>query len=604
MFAAVAIAASLVFGAPATKAHLVDQPPSHPVAAAYLYAVFALALDPVDWDGIAERYREAAPKFRQGADRPILDILIPADRFSGEERIATFLTALSQKDRLATRQALTRLTAVAIRYNLAEAVKLAGTDPRARTHAASAQGIYEAFAEYVGRTDRGGAQALGLAWLDLTSILAQPEPDKLRLSVVAKQISDEIQTRFETDPPDILAGRGIWLPPDADLREQQRLPRLVLNSESRGIDERKLFLVAYGDMLFDSPAIYGDPAKSINLTCATCHNRSDVNNRLYIPGLSRHPGGIDVDSGFFNPRANDHRFDPVDTPSLRGIRFTAPYGRDGRFGSLRNFVRNVIVNEFAGPEPTPLMLDALVAYLNDFDFLPAPLLYRNGRLNGKASPAAKRGEEIFRKPFSQMDGKSCASCHIPSAYFTDRRSHDIGSAKAATTHSRDTAFDTPTLLGIAYTAPYFHDGSLPTLASVVDWFNGNFGLGLDDTSKADLTAYLEAVGTGEEPFETFDAKNTRAKMAFEELSVFISTLDTLIPDRDAFHAKLLIRTVAGDLIADSAAMFNRAAMTEVLVMANDLIEIGKAIDAGDWADAERRWAAYKKKEAKLASALY
>jgi hypothetical protein len=31
--------------------------------------------------------------------------------------------------------------------------------------------------------------------------------------------------------------------------------------------------------------------------------------------------------------------------------------------SLRDFVRNVIVNEFAGPEPSPTVLDAIVVYL-------------------------------------------------------------------------------------------------------------------------------------------------------------------------------------------------------------------------------------------------
>ena len=58
----------------------------------------------------------------------------------------------------------------------------------------------------------------------------------------------------------------------------------------------------------------------------------------------------------------------------------------------------MIVGEFAGPEPSPFMLDALVAYMNEFDFLPAPLLYRDGRLNAKASVAALRGEAIFNRP--------------------------------------------------------------------------------------------------------------------------------------------------------------------------------------------------------------
>ena len=46
-----------------------------------------------------------------------------------------------------------------------------------------------------------------------------------------------------------------------------------------------------------------------------------------------------ISSRFFAPHANNSLFDPLDTPDLRGIRFTAPYGRNGRFSSLRDFIR-------------------------------------------------------------------------------------------------------------------------------------------------------------------------------------------------------------------------------------------------------------------------
>jgi cytochrome c peroxidase len=55
-----------------------------------------------------------------------------------------------------------------------------------------------------------------------------------------------------------------------------------------------------------------------------------------------------VSNGFFNPPADDHVFNPVRIPTLRGIRYLAPYGRDGRIASLREFTRNVIVAEFGG----------------------------------------------------------------------------------------------------------------------------------------------------------------------------------------------------------------------------------------------------------------
>ena len=175
----------------------------------------------------------------------------------------------------------------------------------------------------------------------------------------------------------------------------QRLATLYLEN---AIDEADLPMIAYGDMLFDSAEIFGEPARSLGVACSSCHNRSEANRDFFIPGLSHRPGGVDVDSAFFNPMFNDRRDDPVDIPSLRGVRLTGPYGRDGRFGSLRSFTRNVIVNEFGGPEPTPFMLDALVAYMQEFDFLPNSKLTADGRLTAKASDAARRGEEGLLLP--------------------------------------------------------------------------------------------------------------------------------------------------------------------------------------------------------------
>jgi cytochrome c peroxidase len=378
----------------------------------------------------------------------------------------------------------------------------------------------------------------------------------------------------------------------------------VLNFEEQGIDERDLFLVAFGDMLFDSPEIFGEPAKTLGLACSTCHNRSDINQRLFIPGITPKPGVIDVDGAFFNARFNDHRPDAIDIPSLRGIRFTAPYGRDGRIASLRDFTRNVIVNEFAGEEPSPLMLDALVGYILEFDFLPAPHLNRDGTLNEQASAAAGRGEALFNKPFAQMAGRSCASCHIPDSFFTDNRAHNIRSGGESYAGALDGAYDTPTLLNIVHTAPYFHDGSLESLEDVVAWFDDSFALGLSEEERADLVAYLEAVGTGEDPYEQFDAENTPFRLMADELSTFLSTLNTLIPARDGAGADLLLRTVASDLAADASVMTNRAAIERVHEMVGRLEELRAAIAAGRWAEAEASWAAYQDLEREYAMDMY
>ena len=351
--------------------------------------------------------------------------------------------------------------------------------------------------------------------------------------------------------------------------------------------------MAFGDMLFDSPEIFGDPAKSLGLACSTCHNRSDVNQRFFITGISPHPGAVDVDGSFFNARFNDHRSDAIDIPSLRGLRFTGPYGRDGRFASLRDFTRNVIVNEFKGPEPSPLVLDALVAYMLEFDFLPAPHLERDGRLKATAADAAKRGELLFETPYPSMNGKSCASCHMPGSHFTDNEVHDIGSAGDGAASGFSGAFDTPTLLGIQHTAPYLHDGRFSTLAEVVAWKDESQQLGLDEAERNDLVAYLEAVSEGGDPYQVFDEETTPFRLMIEELSVFLSTLETLIPDQDRDHADLLLRTVAGDMALDASAMTNRDARDKTLELAERLWRLRDMVLQEDWDQAAIAWQDYR-----------
>lgn len=569
--------------------------------------IFVTSLQPVDWVGIGQRFASISANFSHHGTKPVYALLEPVGRFAGADLAGDLRRAISDRDTGRLRAASARAAAAAVRYHLDLARGKFDRPRSAVRDVLEAEAIYGAFATYLREADPAAYRVLGVAWLELSTALGAPSADddaRRAFATPARTIERYLKANFEDRAPEFATGSSAWLPPDADLAEQAPLPRLVLNFERRGIDERKLFLVAYGDMLFDSPEIYGVPARSLGITCAGCHNRGDVNRRFFIPGLSVRRGGLDVDSGFFNPRANDHRLDPVDIPSLRGIRFTAPYGRNGRTAGLRNFVRNVVVTEFAGPEPTPLMLDALIAYLNEFDFLPVPALERDGRLRPDASVAARRGEVLFNRRFARMSGRSCASCHIPSANFLDGRRHEIGSGKPASEFARDSAFDTPTLLGAAYTAPYFHDGSLATLAAVVQWFDGRFGLGLTGREKSDLVAYLETAGGGERPYESFDDNATRFRMTVDELSTFLSALDTLIPARDRFHAELLIGTVARDLRADAGGMWNIRNLPRAHQLADDLDRLGRAVAVADWNEAARLWRRYKEKEKRYDSELY
>lgn len=74
--------------------------------------------------------------------------------------------------------------------------------------------------------------------------------------------------------------------------------------------------------------------------------------------------------------------------------------------------------------------------------------------------------ESERRGFALFNGSAgCARCHS-GALLSDGRLHDIGLAD----RGNGTRFKTPTLRHLATRAPYMHDGSLPTLAAVVDHY--------------------------------------------------------------------------------------------------------------------------------------
>ena len=599
----------LVLSGPAA-ATPAKETPWLPEAGAYRLTLFLGNLEPLPWDDIETAWREPY----RGSEFSI-SALAWLDRESDIDA-AQLLNAITHEDRQAVFAEATRLIALRIEEELNRAV--AAEDPaHAQQAVRTARELYRAFADGIATAEPDVARQIGLAWLELNSSTGSAgvlgagvtSADRDTMAAARRVISGYIaenyliadfaprQTLSALPETAILSGRAIEvppsLPPGSDIFDQDPLPRLVLNFEEQGIDETDLPLVAYGDMLFDSAQIFGSPARDLGLACSTCHNRSDVNQRLFIPGASHQPGAIDVDGAFFNPIFNDRRSDPLDIPSLRGLRFTGPYGRDGRFASLRDFTRNVVVNEFGGAEPTPFMMDALVAYMLEFDFLPNSMLTPDGQLTESAPGAAQRGEAIFNTPFAGLGDRSCASCHMPDANFLDRQAHDIGSVAPAYEGARAGALDTPTLLGTAYTAPYFHDGSLPTLAAVVDWFDETKTLGLTEAERTDLTAYLQTVGAADEPYEAFDAENTAFRLAFAELTTFASTLDTLLPRRDAEHILLLTDTVAADLSADASTMSNLPARPEVYALAERLAELGAAVRADDWVAAEASWTAFK-----------
>jgi len=540
-----------LFGpAPRVAAHIVPAEKLHPVVESYRRMTFLLSLNPVLWDDVRRdsdrigRYLAAHSPAEgaayQRAATAVLERVTGGEPPSPEERKAAARELF---------EASTRAVARALTLQLVASENALGDYAKSARALNEARQLWSAFEHEVKYTDPPMFAEVGKCWLNLSAAIGNPgvlgagyvKPDAQLFAHEAGEIKQYLALSFSDSfhAPErgrleplasasatFVAGAEVppRLPPGAEINKQLPRPRQILNMTARGVSESETALIALGDMAFDSPFIFGEPARSLGISCNTCHNKSITNPQLFIPGLSAVPGTVDVSSSFFAPHANNGHFDPIDIPDLRGIRFTGPYGRNGRTGSLREFARNVIVHEFGGPEPDPLLLDGMVAYMNEFDFLPNAKLNADGSLNAKASEAEKRGEALFNKPFAGMSGQSCASCHIPTGNFADSRRHNIGSVKGSGPDARDGALDTPTLLSARYTAPYFHDGSQPTLRSVVEWFNAQFKLSLTKPQVDDLTAYVEAISDGEDGYES-TMHTLEAEM--EEFSFFLSAYEYL-----------------------------------------------------------------------------
>jgi len=129
------------------------------------------------------------------------------------------------------------------------------------------------------------------------------------------------------------------------------------------------------------------------------------------------------------------------------------------------------------------------------------------RGEGVLSPAAQRGKELF---FSAET--SCSSCH-GGIFFTDHSFKNNGLYAAyedpgryrLTIDSVDLAmFRIPSLLNVALTAPYMHDGSMATIKQVIEHYNEGGAnhlnqsslvrpLNLTDQQINDLVAFLESL---------------------------------------------------------------------------------------------------------------
>jgi cytochrome c peroxidase len=278
--------------------------------------------------------------------------------------------------------------------------------------------------------------------------------------------------------------------------------------------------VALGEALFFDPGLSVDRSVS----CASCHR----------------PGRYFADRGALSAGSAD-QLGERNAPTLLNAAYAPQLLWDGRAFSLEEQVRypvthplemnttpEMVVAHVVATEPYPALFRAafgssevtfkrvsqaiaafertLLAGGSPFD------RYLAGDESAMAA-RARRGWELFR-------GKAaCNRCHRFEAarpFFTDFEHYNTGVAwkdgvwtdlgRYEVTRAREDkgAFRTPSLRNVAETAPYMHDGSLASLAEVIDFYrrggvdNPNLDgelqpVELSDAEEADLIAFLEAL---------------------------------------------------------------------------------------------------------------
>ena len=200
---------------------------------------------------------------------------------------------------------------------------------------------------------------------------------------------------------------------------------------------------AIGRRMFYSATDPNMTSPSVGIACISCH----LSNGREDGHVWEFPDG------------------PRQTPSLAGrdLGLTAPYHWAGLFPTVGEFFRETISGRMGGKGLTPAQASKVTAFIEGIPEAPNPFQGRPDLL-----AAQQRGQKAFVKA-------GCEKCHTGTAY-TDNGLHDVGTLTSAdrlevlqngveanVPFPQLQAVNTPSLLGLARTAPYLHDGSVATL---------------------------------------------------------------------------------------------------------------------------------------------
>ncbi|MBN1210816.1 MAG: c-type cytochrome [Myxococcaceae bacterium] len=190
---------------------------------------------------------------------------------------------------------------------------------------------------------------------------------------------------------------------------------------------------AVGRKLFFSAIDSRMTAANVGAACSTCH----------------HDGREDGHTWGFPDG-------PRQTPMLAGrmITQTGPFHWSGEFPTLRDFLDVTVRQRMGGGMVDAQMASQLAAFI---DVIPTP---DNPYKREQPTEAQIRGSQAFLKA-------ECDECHTGTALTNNKQANVgtfvVGGLNPDVETVRTRGLNTPSLLGLARSAPYLHDGSAMTL---------------------------------------------------------------------------------------------------------------------------------------------
>ena len=271
--------------------------------------------------------------------------------------------------------------------------------------------------------------------------------------------------------------------------------------------------IILGEQLFFDPNL----SKNKNISCASCHIPE-----FAFSDTTQFSTGTNGELGFRN------------SPSIVNVAYKKLFHKDGGVRTLELQAISPIIdtNEMSGD------FFEILAYLSGnekyislfqdaFDTLPTiygltrsiasyerSLIYGNSAydlyMDGDKEALSKA--QVSGMNLFNSKKLNCTACHT-GVLFTDYSYQNIGlepqfedSGRARITYKPLDAgkFEVPSLRNVAITAPYMHNGSIKTLADVIEYFENGGGshpnksleikpFSLSSTEKDDLIAFLESL---------------------------------------------------------------------------------------------------------------